>query len=296
MGPESSPLFSIVHKVRETQYSSLVCAHRGDSQNAPENTMAAFKAAIEADSELIEMDIRECADGEIVVFHDGKLERTTNGVGEVKKHTLKELQKLDAGSWFGPAFAEEKIPSFDEFLELVKGRTVPMIEVKDRIATAPNVGPLMIEKLKDHQMLDQVIVIARSKARLAALAKIAPDVSYSIVSFTGFQARSLTKLKNLAGLDHYWKSLSPKLIKDVRDAGLFLTPWTINKREDMMRCLALGVECVLTDAPYILRDAIEEYEVERVSQMIEAGVDELSEVELESIDKDELLHSEEDDD
>ena len=165
MEPLESPLFSLVRRVRQPLFSSLICAHRGDSQNAPENTISAFKRAIDGQSDMIEMDIRETKDGLIAVIHDSKVDRTTNGAGEVKKFTFAELQKLDAGSWFDPAFAHEKIPSLDEFLELVKGNLIPMIEIKDSFKKSPKLSTLLIEKLKDHQMLSDVIVAVTGKKK-----------------------------------------------------------------------------------------------------------------------------------
>lgn len=287
-GSERSPLFAIARRVREVHFSSMVCAHRGDSQNAPENTMAAFRAAIDCDAEFVEMDIRETKEGELAVIHDSKLERTSDGLGEVKKYTLKELQRFDAGSWFDTSFAGEPIPSIDEFLELVKGKIVPMIEIKDRYGKAPSLAAMLVNKLKNHGMLDQVIVIATDKAHTLELAKLAPDLVLSIVSFTGFQGRSLLKQRHLHGLDHYWKTLSPKLIQDAWNAGFFITPWTINKRVDMLRCLALGIECIITDSPRALRDAIEEYEVQRVSMPLEIDSRNVSEIELEILNEEEL--------
>lgn len=83
-------------------------AHRGASGYAPENTFAAFDLAAELKSDMIELDVQLTKDRHIVVIHDDRVDRTTNGTGYVKDYTLKELQTLDAGSWFGPAFQGEK--------------------------------------------------------------------------------------------------------------------------------------------------------------------------------------------
>lgn len=97
-----------------------VAAHRGWSSQYPENTMPAFKAAVELGVDQIETDIRITKDGELVLIHDATVDRTTNGSGKVCDFTLAQLQALDAGSWKGEAFAGEKIPTFREFMELVK--------------------------------------------------------------------------------------------------------------------------------------------------------------------------------
>ncbi|MBQ2758084.1 MAG: hypothetical protein IJF31_06305 [Clostridia bacterium] len=97
-----------------------VAAHRGLSATYPENTMEAFRAAVEAGVDQVETDIRITADGALVLIHDATLDRTTNGTGLVCEHTLEELRALDAGSWKGAAFAGCKIPTLEEFIAYVK--------------------------------------------------------------------------------------------------------------------------------------------------------------------------------
>ena len=100
-----------------------IIAHRGYSARAPENTLAAVEIAIEAGADAIEWDVHVAACGTPVLFHDATLSRTSNGVGPIRSRTLAQLRELDAGSWFGPGFAGERIPSMEEALELTKGRT-----------------------------------------------------------------------------------------------------------------------------------------------------------------------------
>ena len=93
--------------------------HRGDRKNYPENTMAAFRGAVALGLDAIETDVRMTADGELVLIHDRDVERTTNGKGFVDEMTLAEIKALDAGFWKGEAFVGERIPTVEEFLELV---------------------------------------------------------------------------------------------------------------------------------------------------------------------------------
>ncbi|MCI4060259.1 glycerophosphodiester phosphodiesterase, partial [Bacillus cereus] len=84
---------------------------------APENTFAAFDLAAEKNADMIELDVQLTKDRQIVVIHDDRVDRTTNGSGFVKDFTLEELQKLDAGSWYGPAFQGERIPTLEAVLK-----------------------------------------------------------------------------------------------------------------------------------------------------------------------------------
>ena len=103
-------------KAGSLQYP-LIVAHRGDLRSALENTMPAFRNALEAWADAIQLDVRLTRDGQLVVVHDWSLERTGNGNGPMNHYTLKELQSLDVGSWLGPASQGEHSPTLDEVFE-----------------------------------------------------------------------------------------------------------------------------------------------------------------------------------
>lgn len=107
-------------------YVELV-GHRGLSPGFPENTLAAFANSVELGVDVIEIDLRGTADGEVVILHDETVDRTTDGTGDVTELTLEEVKQLDAGSWFSPEFAGETIPTYDEVLELVDGTGVKLL-------------------------------------------------------------------------------------------------------------------------------------------------------------------------
>ena len=98
----------------------VLAAHRGDQAHAPENTMHAFERAIRLGVDMIETDIHMSSDGVMFIMHDDLVDRTTNGHGMTHQMTWKELQALDAGSWYGPQFAGTTIPSLEEFMAFVQ--------------------------------------------------------------------------------------------------------------------------------------------------------------------------------
>jgi glycerophosphoryl diester phosphodiesterase len=106
-----------IQEFYDTQARTRVIAHRGFSAAAPENTIAAVRAAIAVQADMVEIDVTLTADDSIVVIHDEILDRTTDGKGEVSRFTLAELKQLDAGSWFDPSFAGEPIPTLDQVLD-----------------------------------------------------------------------------------------------------------------------------------------------------------------------------------
>lgn len=110
-----------------------VAAHRGWSSHYPENTLLAFEKALELGVDQLETDLHLSADGELVLIHDTKLDRTTNGTGPVCEQTLAQLKQLDAGSWKGEQFAGLQIPTFIEFMELVKDHPTITLDVELKV-------------------------------------------------------------------------------------------------------------------------------------------------------------------
>ncbi|MBI5967686.1 MAG: hypothetical protein HY882_07510, partial [Deltaproteobacteria bacterium] len=142
------------------KFPVMVIAHRGFSGAAPENTLTAFQKAIEVGSDMIELDVHLSKDGEVVVIHDDSLERTSNGRGKVGDYPLQELKKFDAGSWFGPKFSGERIPTLKEVLELTQGKILVNIEIKDEYLGRYTIEDLVersLQEVKRAGMKNQVI-------------------------------------------------------------------------------------------------------------------------------------------
>ena len=128
----------------------LAIAHRGASGYAPENTWAAFDRAIDLGADAIETDVQLSADGALVLFHDGTVDRTSDGHGPVADHTLAELRRLDLGGWFSAAFASERVLTMVELLDEYAGRIPIVLEIKDPRATGPLVTLLAGHRARDH--------------------------------------------------------------------------------------------------------------------------------------------------
>lgn len=111
--------------------SLLIIAHRGASGYAPESTLASFRLANKMNADYLEFDVQMTKDGELVVFHDAKVDRTTNAKGELKQYTLKQLKELDAGSWFNEKYQGEKVLTVREVFEAFGNRTNYFIEIKN---------------------------------------------------------------------------------------------------------------------------------------------------------------------
>ena len=149
----------------QSEKNIYVAAHRGWCELYPENTMLAFKKALEIGVDQIETDIRITADGELVCIHDETVDRTTNGSGKVREFTLAELRALDAGIVKGKEFAGEKIPTFAELMELVKDHpTITLdIELKERPAGDGDPIPYevcdrVLKMIDDYGFTDRVVI------------------------------------------------------------------------------------------------------------------------------------------
>ncbi len=294
--PES-PLFDLVRRVRDVHLRAIVAAHRGDSQNAPENTLAAFQLAIDHGAALLEFDVHESSDGDVVVIHDDKLDRTTDGHGEVARSPTAALRELSAGAWFGPAYEDERVPLLDEVLDLCRaGKAVPLIEVKTRRRRCLHTGEKIVAALRRHGLEEQAVVICREVARVREVQEACPGTPVSYLTYTKRQARGTLRLDGVGGVDCYWKSLSLALVEELHRGDRFLTPWTVNRLRDMRRLLLLGVETIITDCPVTLSDAIEAFEFERVDELrarLHAGAAE-AELDLEAVEDDDDVESPED--
>lgn len=130
----------------------VVIAHRGEHRAHPENTLPAFQAAIEAGADYFELDVRTTSDGRLVLMHDGKVDRTTQGSGVVREMTYDQIRALDAGAKFSPQFAGVKVPTFEEALALAHGKIGVYVDSKD---IAP---PDLVKALTAADMLNSVVI------------------------------------------------------------------------------------------------------------------------------------------
>ena len=130
----------------------IVFAHRGDEAHAPENTLSAFKQAVEKGTDGIEFDVKLTADGQVVVLHDQSVDRTTNGTGNVAKLSFAALRELDAGKQFPGQFPGEKIPTLDEVFETVGKRVYMNIELKNYSTPFDLLVPKVTDIIKKHRV------------------------------------------------------------------------------------------------------------------------------------------------
>ncbi len=229
----------------------LTIAHRGAPAEAPENTIPAFEAALVSGADVLEFDLHMTADEQVVVFHDELLDRTTNGSGPLAERTLAELRALDAGSWYGSAWQGTRIPTFDDVLPLLQNSEVrALIELKGvwtvdamraiiagiyrsgvqaRVVLASFELPTLLELWREAPSLPRAVIVRRL-----------PDDPVDFAASIG-ATTIVTSLRSFR--------VDPEAAEMLRDAGLTVIVYTLNRGDLWQQALDLGVDGVVTDAP-----------------------------------------------
>jgi glycerophosphoryl diester phosphodiesterase len=217
-----------------------IVAHRGWAGAAPENTLAAFELALsESDIPMIELDVHLSRDGVPVVIHDHSLERTTNGQGLVKMYRHDELRELDAGSWFGPEYAGERIPTLDEVLRLTKGRCRLQVELKVMGKEYEGIEAAVIGSLRKHDMLDQASLISFDHDAVKRAKSIDPAVQTGLIFF-GKPTMIPEQLQytGATSLSMHYGYVTRVFVDEMRAYGIDTGVWTVNDPELLARIVS----------------------------------------------------------
>lgn len=251
----------------------LIIAHRGASGYAPENTMAAFELAERLGADFIEFDVQLSKDGELVVIHDVKVDRTTAFTGYVSQYTLSELQGMDAGSYSNAIFADESLLSFQEVLDRFAGRMGMLIELKEPLLY-PGIEEKVAEALKRRAPQLQVAgfggserVRAVGKSRNSAaiiiqsferesirrMHALLPDIPVAVLVHKDEHPLAPETLDELASYSSYINYshdlLDEEIVRNIHARNRKVMAWTVRNEKDMERMKKLGVDGVITDFP-----------------------------------------------
>ena len=223
------------------------CAHRGASGHAPENTLAALELAVRLGADMAEIDVQQTADGQLVLFHDDTLERTSSGRGPLAERTLAELRALDAGTWYGERFAGQRIPTLVEAVSLARGRLALNIELK----ADGNVNGLLDRLravVRDEDFAGSCVVTSFDHALVDELAASAPDFAVGyICGEEGLCDGVFRANVDLLSLEK--RLVGPAEIEFAVAAGHAVHAWTVNDAAAMKSLLDLGVGGVITNYP-----------------------------------------------
>ncbi len=243
-----------------------VHAHRGGAGLAPENTLAAFRSALALKVDVLELDVHISRDGEVVVLHDFTLSRTARVTGYVREMTLGELKRLDVGTWFDPRFAGERIPTLREVLDLVRGSEQPpaQLNIETKYPSPgqappppPDFEERVLQLVRAAGLLDRVIVQSFFYPSIVRVKALVPAARTAALRASRDPTFDPVAVVREAKAD-IWSPQSGMVTREAVDAlhqaGIPLTPWTVNAPAEMERLIDLGIgrlrgDGIITDYP-----------------------------------------------
>jgi glycerophosphoryl diester phosphodiesterase len=237
-----------------------IIAHRGASAYAPENTLAAFKLALEQGADAIELDAKLSADKQVVVIHDQTLNRTTPVIGRVRDFIMADMHKMDAGSHFDIAFRGEPIPSLDEVFKAVGLLTYINIELTNYATPYDKLPDRVVELVKRNKLQQRVFFSSFYITNLIRIRRLLPDVPVGLLLPSGWKGKLSHFISS--GLLHY-QSLHPglrdvslRLIKQTHKKGRLLFVYTVNQEEEMRKLFKIGADGLFTADPILARSVL----------------------------------------
>ena len=234
-----------------------VTAHRGYSAVYPENTIPAFKGAIQVGADWAELDVQQTADGEVIVMHDSNLKRTTGLDKEVWQVTWDEIKDLDNGSWFDKKYQTVRIPTLEEVLKVCRGKIHLNIEIKPS-GHDKDREEQVAKLLKKYHMRDTCVV---SSLKYDSLRKIKQaDDSIETAYITSVSYGNFTDLEYADGYSVESTLLSKSFVNKAQKTGKQIYVWTVNSEERLEKVVGMGIDNVITDDPVMAKELIYEQE------------------------------------
>ncbi len=237
-------------------------AHRGFSGKYPENTILAFQKALDEGVDGIELDVQLTSDGEVVIIHDEKVDRTTDGEGTVVSYTLEELKKLDASYIYSGQMGFNPIPTLREYFDLVKDSSiVTNIELKTGINEYPGLEEKVYALIKEYHLEDRIIISSFNHYSVLRMKAIAPELSYGFLSDTWiYNAGQYTKSYGVDCYHPLFLQLKQEIVDEIKAAGLVINTWTVNTEEQIRDLYAKGVDTVIGNYPDLTARVLKELE------------------------------------
>jgi glycerophosphoryl diester phosphodiesterase len=226
----------------------IIFAHRGASAYAPENTMAAFKKALELGSGGIELDVHMTKDGQIVVIHDETIDRTSDGRGKVRDMTLPELLQYDFGSWFSDDYVGERIPTLEQVMEYLHDWDgILNIEIKE---ADTGVESAVIALINKYGMRDRVIISSFDHYVLVNVNKIDDCIKTGALFMENlYEPWNYVKGLDVSAIHPYYRTIKPDIITQCRTNGIEVNVFTIDCVEDMKMFAGVGASGIITNVP-----------------------------------------------
>lgn len=235
-------------------------AHRGFCGKYPENTMLAFRKALEAGVDGIELDVQLTKDGHVVIIHDETVNRTTNGTGLVVDYLLEDLQKLDASSIFAGQMGFNPIPTLREYFELVKdSHIVTNIELKTGVNQYPGIEAKVLDLIREFKLDDRIIISSFNHHSVMRMKAMAPELVYGFLADTWIlDAGAYTKSYDVPCYHPSVNMMTQEIVDELKANGRVINVWTVNKEEQIRDLYKKGIDCVIGNFPDLTAKVLKE--------------------------------------
>ena len=233
----------------------LIIAHRGAAGAAPENTIASISQAIKDGADWVEIDVQETLDGEVIVIHDSDFMKLAGNPLKVWDGKLTQIQDIDVGSWFDPSFADQRVPTLAEVLQLIKdGDSLLVIELK-YYGHDQQLEQRVIDVVETADMVDRVAIMSLKQKGVQKLKSKRPDWSGGLLAATS--VGDITKL-DADFLAVNQNMANPAFIRRSHKAGKRVFVWTVNDALSLSHWMSMGVDGVITDEPALAKKILEQ--------------------------------------
>lgn len=234
--------------VRSSSAAVLSISHRGGAIYAPENTLAAFTNSL-AVTDLMETDAQITSDGKFVIMHDLTVDRTTDGTGTIVSQTLAQLKLLDAGSWYSPQFAGQRIPTMEEMITNTLPTAIPFIEAKAGTAVA------YVAEFQRLNVVTNIIFQSFNWNFLAEVHALEPNLRLAALASGTMTAANLISITNAGARIVSWAgvNVTSNEVALAHGMGLTLFVWTINNAAQITNFINMGVDGIVSDDPWAVR-------------------------------------------
>lgn len=234
-------------------------AHRGFSGKYPENTMLAFQKALESGADGIELDVQLTRDNRLVIIHDERVDRTTDGTGFVRDFTLSDIQQLNAAGTYAYTLPPVSIPTFREYCHWVKQTDLlTNIELKNGVYDYPGIEAEVWQVLQEFQLQDQVIISSFNHASILRMKQLAPQLTYGLLTESWLiNPGKYTRDLGVACYHPLYGSLTDDTVAEIKRQGIRINTFTVNDEEAVRKLLKQGIDCVITNYPDMVRRIVQ---------------------------------------
>ncbi len=246
--------------LRPPRFPVLLIAHRGIPSRYPENTLISLEAGAGEGADVVEFDVQPTRDSALVVIHDETLERTTNGRGRVRDHSLEEILRLDAGGWYAPEFRRLRVPTFDEALDAVGSKAVLNLELKQYGPEEPRFADRVYEAVASRGLTETVLYSSFHFNLLRRIREIDPEAPVAALFHFARGRRPVEEAIALGArfLGCHHRLVTASRMQDSRKAGILVCPYTVNTRRRAETLVDLGVAALITNDLSVMKEYLTE--------------------------------------